>query len=112
MGQDKQTGAIYNSDGTELISIGGPPLLLEPVQATLTFSGDPIVAVNILNEYGVVVGTVDDVNGNTVIIDGRWKTLWYEVLREGWEDHTDTTTDHCFAAAENVVHLALSVSDN
>ena len=52
MAKDKQTGAIYNSDMTELVALGGPPLLMEPVQATLTFGGDPIIDVRILDEHG------------------------------------------------------------
>ena len=37
--RDIQTGAAYNDDATELLSVGGPPLLLEPVQADLTLAG-------------------------------------------------------------------------
>jgi hypothetical protein len=82
MARDKQTGAIYNADQTKLVALGGPPLLMEPVEAKLTFGGDPIMGVNILDEHGIPVGSVDDVDGNTVVIDGRWKTAWYQVLRD------------------------------
>ena len=86
MAKDKQTGTIYNSDMTELVALGGPPLLLEPVQATLTFGGEPIIAVNILDAHGVPTGVVEDVINNTVVIDGRWKTAWYQIQRESPED--------------------------
>ena len=86
MAKDKQTGALYNSDMTELVALGGPPLLMEPVQATLTFAGGPIIEVNTLDAHGVPTGVVDDVTDNTVVIDGRWKTAWYHVKRESNDD--------------------------
>ena len=82
MARDKQTGAIYNAEQTKLVALGGPPLLMEPVEAKLTFGGEPIIGVNVLDEHGIPVGSVDDVDGNTVVIDGRWKTAWYQVLRD------------------------------
>ena len=39
LARDRQLGATYSADGTQLESVGGPPLLLEPVQARLTFKG-------------------------------------------------------------------------
>ena len=36
----------------------------------------------ILDEHGIPIGSVDEVNGNTVVIDGRWQTAWYQVLRD------------------------------
>ena len=86
MAQDKQTGTIYNSDQTQIIALGGPPLLMEPVQASLTFGGEPIVEVQILDEHGVPRGVVDGIEGNTFQIDGRWETAWYHVVRDVSED--------------------------
>ena len=53
MAQDKQTGTRYNADGTELLAAGAPPLLMEPVQATLTFKGAPLTSVKVVDIYGV-----------------------------------------------------------
>ena len=36
MARDKQTGTVYSPDGSRLVKAGQPPLLLEPVQATIT----------------------------------------------------------------------------
>jgi hypothetical protein len=81
MAQDRQTGARYNADGTELLDAGAPPLLMQPVQATLTFKGAPITSVKVVDIYGVP--TAKDVahEGNTVTIDGRYATYYYEVKR-------------------------------
>ncbi len=39
MARDKQVNTRYSDDGKQLLAIGGPPLLMEPVQATLKFQG-------------------------------------------------------------------------
>jgi hypothetical protein len=93
LARDQQTSATYSEDGTELVTLGGPPLLLEPVQATLTFEGEEITEVRTLNAYGVPTGTVDDVEGATVRIDGRWATAWYQVVRGPLTDSGDPDED-------------------
>lgn len=52
MGRAIQTGAAYSSDRATLEAVGGPPLLLEPVQAQLTFGRTPL-SVSALDVYGV-----------------------------------------------------------
>ncbi|HUT36368.1 MAG TPA: beta-galactosidase [Planctomycetota bacterium] len=81
MARDKQAGAEYNADGTRLLDAGKPPLLMEPVQATLTFKGAPIASVKVVDIYGVP--TAKDVarQGNAFTIDGRYATYYYEVKR-------------------------------
>jgi hypothetical protein len=81
MAQDKQYGALYNADGTQLIEAGGPPLLLEPVQATLTFKGAPLTSVRVADVYGVPGDRQLERSGNTFVIDGRYATYYYEVKR-------------------------------
>ena len=81
MARDMQTGTRYNADGTELIAAGAPPLLMEPVQATLTFKGAPITSVKVVDIYGVPTATDVAREGNTVTIDGRYATYYYEVKR-------------------------------
>ena len=80
--RDIQTGAAYNADYTELESVGGPPLLLEPVQADLTIPG--IVKVTALDVDGWprVEVPITDGTAGTFRIDGRWRTDWYLVERE------------------------------
>jgi len=81
MARDKQTGAEYNADGTRLLRAGRPPLLMEPVQATLTFKGAPISSVKVVDIYGVPSATQVAREGNTFTIDGRYATYYYEVKR-------------------------------
>ena len=81
MARDKQQGAVYSDDGTELIECGGPPLLLEPVQAGLTFKGDPLTSAKVVDVYGVLTTREVERTGNTFSIDGRYATYYYEVKR-------------------------------
>ena len=81
MAQDKQLGTVYNEDGTKLIETGGPPLLLEPVQAILTFKGAPLTSVNVVDVYGVPTARQVERTGNSFSIDGRYATYYYQVKR-------------------------------
>jgi len=81
MAQDKQLGTVYNAAGTELIETGGPPLLLEPVQATITFKGGPVSSVKVVDLYGVPADEEIERTDNTFKIDGRYATYYYEVKR-------------------------------
>jgi len=81
MAQDKQLGTVYNDDGTQLIETGGPPLLLEPVQATLTFKGNSLTFVNVVDVYGVPTDRQVERTGNTFAIDGRYSTYYYQIRR-------------------------------
>ena len=82
MAEDKQLGALYNESGTELLETGGPPLLLEPVQATITIKGEPLQRVRVVDVYGVPTEKVLDSTDNTFRIDGRFKTYYYEIRRD------------------------------
>ena len=81
MAQDKQLGTVYNEDGTKLIETGGPPLLLEPVQATLTFKGAALSSAKVVDVSGVPADGQIERMGNTFDIDGRYATYYYEVKR-------------------------------
>ncbi len=81
MARDKQYGAEYNDDGTELLDAGGPPLLLEPVQATLSIQGGPLASVKVVDVYGVPTDRELECTGNTFRIDGRYATYYYELVR-------------------------------
>jgi hypothetical protein len=81
MARDAQTGTEYNADATQLLRAGGPPLLMEPVQATLTFQGAPIASARVVDIYGVPTARAVDRKGNTLDIDGRYATYYYEVRR-------------------------------
>jgi len=81
MAQDKQLGTVYNEDGTKLIETGGPPLLLEPVQASLTFKGAPLSSVEVVDVYGVPTAKHVECTGNTFEINGRYAAYYYRVKR-------------------------------
>jgi hypothetical protein len=81
MAQDKQYGAVYNADGTELIETGGPPLLLEPVKATIIFKGSPVESVKVVDIFGVPTDKQIEQANNTFAIDGRYAACYYEVKR-------------------------------
>jgi len=81
MAQDKQYGAVYNPDGTELIETGGPPLLLEPVKATIIIKGGPVTSVKVVDIFGVPTDKHIEQTDNTFTIDGRYATCYYEVKR-------------------------------
>jgi len=82
MARDRQTETVYNEDGTELVLMGGAPLLMEPVQADICFKGAPPREVNILDVYGVPTGeTVNVAPDGSFHIDGTCTTYYYEVRR-------------------------------
>jgi hypothetical protein len=82
MARDRQTNARYNADASRLEVVGGPPLLMEPVQATLRLGGSPPLEVNVLDVYGVPTGRkVAPGAGGAFTIDGTHRTYYYEVKR-------------------------------
>ncbi len=82
MARDSQAIARYSPDGSRLLQIGGPPLLMEPVQAVITLKGKPPTAVNALDVYGVPSGKTAPVNlDGSFAIHGEFRTYYYEVKR-------------------------------
>ncbi len=82
MARDRQTGSEYNDDQSQLTVVGGPPLLMEPVQATIRFSGDDEVTVRPLDLYGVPRSeSIETTSDGSFTIDGTYRTYYYEVRR-------------------------------
>ncbi len=82
MARDKQTGTEYADGGEKLVNFGAPPLLMEPVQATLRLKGAAPEAVNVLDPYGVPTGrTVEPAPDGSLRIDGTHRTYYYEIRR-------------------------------
>ena len=81
LAQDKQTGAVYNAGGTQLIEAGGPPLLLEPVRAHIKLKGAPIQTIKVVDLYGVPTDQEVESEDNGFTIDGRYATYYYEIKR-------------------------------
>ena len=82
MAREKQTGAEFNADWSQLSKFGSPPLLMEPVQATIRLKGEPPLTVRPLDVYGVpkdahvIVGA-----DGSFTIDGRYRTYYYVIQR-------------------------------
>ena len=81
LARDKQYGTVYNEDGSQLLDTGGPPLLLEPVQATIAIKGEPIGSVRAVDVYGVPTDKLLEHTDSTFRIDGRYATYYYEITR-------------------------------
>ena len=64
-----------------VVDNGKPPILLEPVMATITIAGRPIAAVNVLDHDGKRTAKTLAVTDGTFTIDGAQdKALYYEVV--------------------------------
>ncbi|MEQ8790764.1 MAG: hypothetical protein RIC55_30985 [Pirellulaceae bacterium] len=82
MARDKQTGAEYNDDWSQLKTVGGPPLLMEPVEAVLKLEGDRPVEVTPLDLYGVPQQATIAIGADgSFAIDGTHRTYYYEIRR-------------------------------
>jgi hypothetical protein len=82
MARDKQTGSQYNADLSQLVKIGGPPLLMEPVQATIRLKGARPGSVRPCDFYGVPRSEpIEIASDGSFKIDGRFRTYYYEVRR-------------------------------
>ncbi len=82
LARDQQTGARYSADGSRLEALGGPPLLLEPVQADLRFTGPSITSAHRLDIHGVPIGEPIEHDADSVTLDGRWASYQYEIRRD------------------------------
>jgi len=81
--QDKQVGTVYGAGGTQLNELGGPPLLLQPVQASITLKGTSIDSVKVVDVYGVPTSQTVPLSSNTFTINGSYTTFYYEINRAG-----------------------------
>ena len=81
LAQDKQTGSVYSPDGAQLFDPGTPPLLLQPVEATITLKGRSPASVKVVDMYGVPTGKSVPTEGSTFRIHGQYRTYYYEMKR-------------------------------
>ncbi len=64
----------------ELIEKGVPPLLVEPVKATIRFHTSAKFSVNVLGHDGLLTNKTVKVENNTFRLNGaETKTIWYEI---------------------------------
>ena len=75
------TGFTYFTVDNRVLNNGGPPILLEPVKATVTIAGRPIEAVNVLDHDGRRTGRALAVTDGRFTLDGAQdKAIYYEVM--------------------------------
>ena len=66
---------------SKVLNNGGPPLLLEPVKATVTIAGRPVEAVNVLDHDGRRTGRTLTVSDGRFTVDGaKDRAIYYEVV--------------------------------
>jgi hypothetical protein len=81
LARQSNTGFTYFAPDNRVIDNGKPPILLEPVKATVAIAGRPIAAVNILDHDGRRTGRSLRVTDGRFTIDGvKDKTIYYEVV--------------------------------
>ncbi len=72
---------ILTLDNQTIVNNGKPPIMLEPVNAEITFTGRKIGQVNILDHDGRISGRTLSFAKDRVAIDtGRDRALYYEVV--------------------------------
>jgi hypothetical protein len=78
MARVRDTGMKFNDDMTELLDMGEPPLLLEPVRATVRFGKRSVESVELLDHDGLPTGRTLAVEAGAFQLDGaRDKTPYY-----------------------------------
>jgi hypothetical protein len=81
MARSSNTGFTYFGPDNRVLKNGGPPILLEPVKATVTIAGREVDAVHVLDHDGKRTGRTLPVAGGRFTLDGsKDKAVYYEVL--------------------------------
>jgi hypothetical protein len=81
LARQSNTGFTYFAPDNKVLKNGGPPILLEPVKATVTIGGRLIASVNILDHDGRRLGRTLPVTDGRFMLDGtKDKAIYYEVV--------------------------------
>jgi hypothetical protein len=81
LARQSNTGFTYFAPNNRVLNNGGPPILLEPVKATLSIAERPIAAVNVLDHDGRRTGQTIPVKDGRFTLDGaKDKAIYYEVV--------------------------------
>jgi hypothetical protein len=79
--RQSNSGFTYFTPDNRVLNNGAPPILLEPVKATITIAGRQVEAVNILDHDGRRTGRTLDVTKGIFQLDGtKDKAIYYEVV--------------------------------
>jgi hypothetical protein len=74
----RNTNMSYNETGTQLLQKGVPPLLLEPVDFTLTLLKERKAVLRALDHDGIATLQQQVFDGRVIAVKGeRWKTMYY-----------------------------------
>ncbi len=81
MARNSNSEFSYFALDNRVLNNGKGPILLEPVQATISIANRPLAAVNILDHDGKPTGRTVPIANGTFTLDGtRDKALYYEVV--------------------------------
>jgi hypothetical protein len=81
LARQSNTGFTYFAPDNKVLKNGGPPILLEPVKATVTIGGRAVEAVNVLDHDGGRTGRTVPVKDRRFTLDGvKEKAIYYEVV--------------------------------
>jgi hypothetical protein len=81
MARQSNTGFTYFEPDSRVLKNGGPPILLEPVKATVAIAGRQVEAVNILDHDGKRTDRTLAVTEGKFTLDGaKDKAIYYEVV--------------------------------
>ena len=81
LARESNTGFTHFAPDDRVLKNGGPPILLEPVKATVTIAGRPIASVNVLDHDGRRTDRTLPVMDGRFTLDGaKDKAIYYEVV--------------------------------
>jgi len=70
----------YNEEGTRVLEVGGPPILLEPVSLKLSMHRKGVPLVHLLDHVGRRTGETVPVKDGVIVLDGaETRTIYYEI---------------------------------
>ncbi len=83
MARVKNNGMKYDSDKTELMSVGSAPILLEPEDVEIYLTGYKIMNAKVLDHIGNPTDKKITFKRNSIILNGKsYKTMYYELFIE------------------------------
>jgi hypothetical protein len=81
LARQSNTGFTYFATDNKVLKNGGPPILMEPVKATVTIAGRAIETVNVLDHDGRRTDRTVAVKDGRFTLDGaKDRAIYYEVL--------------------------------
>lgn len=76
----RNTGMKYNNDHTELLEVGGPPMLIEPVTVNLQLKRKGRFTMYVLDHLGRKTGQTINPKGRNITLDGNKSEAFYYLI--------------------------------